>query len=106
MFKKVVALRSPADETDNPQELVQSRRVSIVELATRRQARRVELDDEYECTLWVAPTSNVVERFFSRCKQVLSDYRSRLTDEHFEGVMLLKMNSQYWNVSLMRKALA
>eukprot|EP00600_Ochromonadales_sp_CCMP1393_P013129 CAMPEP_0175010274 /NCGR_PEP_ID=MMETSP0005-20121125/8010_1 /TAXON_ID=420556 /ORGANISM="Ochromonas sp., Strain CCMP1393" /LENGTH=74 /DNA_ID=CAMNT_0016266077 /DNA_START=40 /DNA_END=264 /DNA_ORIENTATION=- len=39
-----------------------------------------------------------LERFFSGCKQVFTDLRKRMTHEHLDMVMMLKINRSYWDL--------
>lgn len=62
--------------------------------------RRMEISGEgvgYMQTLFLLPTSNIVERLFSKAGWALSDRRSRLSPEHFEQQIFLFLNSKYWN---------
>ena len=40
---------------------------------------------------FVPPTSNTLERFFSKAKFFLGDYRYRITPEHFEAQLFLNV---------------
>ena len=53
----------------------------------------------YRSTKHVAPTSNVCERTFSSCKQVMSDYRRHMGPEKLEAIMLLKLNHDLWGTA-------
>eukprot|EP00644_Phytophthora_capsici_P016209 jgi/Phyca11/115295/e_gw1.28.544.1 len=45
----------------------------------------------------IPATSNRCERLFSQAKMVLTPQRSALLPIHFEMIMFLKVNSQYWS---------
>lgn len=51
----------------------------------------------------IAPTSNVVERFFSQAKAILGLNRQSLTPLHLESILFLKVNRKYWNAATARK---
>jgi hypothetical protein len=61
--------------------------------------------DVYQNLAWIPPTTNELERLFSRCKHVLTDCRSRMTPLHFEAVMLLKYNQQLWTCAHVERAI-
>jgi len=46
---------------------------------------------------WIPPTSNIVERLFSKGKNVLHCRRMGMTPEHLNDVLLLKANPNLWN---------
>ena len=46
---------------------------------------------------FVPPTSNTLERFFSKAKFFLGDYRYRITPEHFEAQLFLNVNKDWWD---------
>jgi hypothetical protein len=55
-------------------------------------------NSQYIDTLFVSPTSNVVERLFSQAKHVYSDLRRRITLDHLETVIFLKINRSFWSI--------
>lgn len=67
----------------------------------RRQREKVpRFKDHVAC---IAPTSNLVERFFSQAKAVLGIYRQSMTPLHLESILFLKVNRAYWNAATVRK---
>jgi len=52
----------------------------------------------YGSLLHIVPTSNDAERLFSQCKLVLTDHRRSMHPKTFEQVMMLKINSDLWNM--------
>ena len=46
---------------------------------------------------FVPPTSNTLERFFSKAKFFLGDYRYRITPGHFEAQLFLNVNKDWWD---------
>lgn len=66
----------------------------------REAAKRLKSQDTMEDfidTTFIPPTSNMVERLFSCCKNVLTDYRSKLDNKRFEDIMMLKINRKLWD---------
>jgi hypothetical protein len=47
----------------------------------------------------IPPTSNHCERFFSRCKYVLTPHRSSMAPANFEMLMFLKANRDLWGAA-------
>ena len=59
----------------------------------------------YQDVDWVPPTSNKVERFFSKAKFFLGEHRHALLPENFEGQLFLSMNKQFWGLSVVQEML-
>ena len=59
--------------------------------------RKVMSTVVYSNVDWIPPTSNVVERFFSLCKQVYTKYRKRLLPVNLEMQLFLKLHSDFWS---------
>ena len=53
---------------------------------------------QYDGLEIIPPTSNQVERFFSKEKHVLTDYRANLTDDNIEILLYLELHSDLWSV--------
>lgn len=51
----------------------------------------------------IAPTSNIVERFFSQAKAVVGMHRQAMTPLHLESILFLKVNRMYWSAATVRK---
>lgn len=64
-------------------------------IAARKRARTERLT-QYSNLKWIAPTSNIVERFFSQVKRVFTDCRQSLTPENLEAIMFLRVNDDLW----------
>ncbi|RHZ39684.1 hypothetical protein DYB31_014553 [Aphanomyces astaci] len=58
----------------------------------------------YEDLRCVLPTSNIVERMFSKAKLVFAPLRQRMTPESLEITMFLGANRAYWNVTTVEEA--
>lgn len=54
-------------------------------------------ESKYINLAWIPPTTNHVERFFSRLKLVFSDRRKSLTPKHLEAVLYLLVNRNLWD---------
>ena len=48
----------------------------------RRKKASLVQSDNYRLTKHILPTTNIVERFFSRAKLALTDHRKRMTPRH------------------------
>ena len=53
--------------------------------------------DEIGSLKWISPTSNLVERLFSRTKMIETPFRNRLTPIHLEETCFLMFNRSLWN---------
>ena len=73
--------------------------LTIVQRALKNKRRKV-INEEYCDLTYVPPTSNIVERLFSKARLVLTDYRKSMTPYTFECVMFLKMNQEYWDLDV------
>ena len=52
---------------------------------------------------WLNPTSNVVERFFSRAKIVFSDHRMSMLPVNLEQTLFLYINKRFWDIDVISK---
>jgi hypothetical protein len=73
---------------------------SIVEQALKK--RKLNISSYVDMT-FIPPTSNIVERLFSKARLVLTDYRKSMSPYTFECIMFLKMNNALWDISLVSK---
>jgi hypothetical protein len=76
--------------------------LSFVQKALMNKRRKVSYS-EYANLTYIPPTSNIVERLFSSCRLVLTDYRKSMTPYTFECIMFLKVNRNYWDINLVSK---
>ena len=60
--------------------------------------QRVAEDDEYQQLSWIPPTSNVVERLFSRAKLTLGTLRRSILPENLEIILMLRANRSLWDL--------
>jgi len=47
---------------------------------------------------FICPTSNIVERLFSRCKLTLTSLRASMKPDNLESVLFLLYNKQWWDM--------
>ena len=75
---------------------------TVTDYATRvLKKARIEQCDKYEDIVrHLPPTSNLVERFFSQAKFVLSPLRQKLLPANFEAILYLKLNQTYWSADV------
>ena len=48
---------------------------------------------------FIPPTSNIVERLFSKSKLILGDLRRSMLPQHLEYVLLLSVNRELWDAT-------
>ena len=71
-----------------------------------KKARAEKKSESYDDILmWLPPTSNAVERFFSTATLVLSPLRQNITPMTLEATLFLKLNRKFWNLQVVAKAL-
>jgi hypothetical protein len=73
----------------------------------RRKRARLLQSDKYRLTKHILPTTNIVERLFSRAKSDLTDHRKSMTPRHLELLMFLRtIDSSLWNAEVVEAAIA
>ena len=74
---------------------------SVMEKAKQHTKRRRQSNvaSRYRSLNHLLPTSNIVERLFSRAKLVMTDQRKSMTPYHLECVLFLRCNYFLWNPS-------
>lgn len=71
----------------------------------KRRRLSSETSDQYlDCSFCVA-TSNTVERLFSACKHVLTDERKCMSPIMFKALIFLKINKEFWDLTMLAKAM-
>jgi hypothetical protein len=78
--------------------------MSFAERAIKRQ-KSDSTSSRYSNLNYIPPTSNLCERFFSRCKYVFNDYRKRILPINLERQMFLMVNKSYWNIDTVSKVM-
>jgi hypothetical protein len=81
---------------DNP---VATAGLTLTERIANRKKVRVVLASSYINLEWIPPTSDVVERFFSKAKLTLTDLRKGMNPSTLESVLFLKVHMQLWSTS-------
>ena len=67
-------------------------------------AKKTKLGKMYGYSVkWIPPTSNIVERLFSKAKLTLGSLRTSLSPMHLESILFLFVNKMYWNVYTVEK---
>ncbi len=82
------------DDIREPEDLSETDIHAICEGSVKK--RRMNVSDYIDFS-FIPPTSNIVERFFSRAGNVYDKERRSLTADHLEAVMFLMMNKCLWN---------
>lgn len=104
----VSALRSTSgspDDTDDVHELQTDD--SVIERAYKRQKRVCTVSAEYMKNLnFCLPTSNIVERFFSKVGYAYNKRRRGLTPVHLEEQLFLHVNRRFWSQADVQRATA
>jgi hypothetical protein len=88
-----------ADDDDEASDNVEDDE-AIDDFATRvllDNRRKISLGSEFPDLSWIPPTSNMVERLFSRSKLTLGSLRHRMNPTNLELCMYLKANRELWN---------
>ena len=70
-----------------------------------KRRRLAAVSHDYLDLTFIPPTSNIVERLFSTAKLILSDQRAAILPFTFEMLLFLKVNSNWWNLQTVDKAM-
>ena len=81
---------------DNP---VATASLTLTERIANRKKVRVVLASSYINLEWIPPTSDVVERFFSKAKLTLTDLRKGMNPSILESILFLKVHMQLWSTT-------
>lgn len=76
------------------------------QIAERRKRKRRSLPDTYNNTNFILGSVAEAERLFSIAATVLSKVRHRMSPIMLEAICFLKINSRYWGLSTVAKAMA
>ena len=60
---------------------------------------------KYKHMTHIRPTSNIVERLFSRCKLIMRDQRKSMAPKNLENLLFLRFNNFLWNAALIDKCI-
>jgi|TARA_B100002003_G_C14069055_1_gene514337 hypothetical protein len=92
------------DDTDET-EVISTAQAVLNKCKRMRSEEKVdETTGAYINPKFICPTSNIVERLFSRCKLTLTSLRTRLSPEHLESIIYLLYNRTYWNALTVSQA--
>lgn len=93
------------DESSVPDNLpVTGKFLSFAEQALKKRKVRVS-ECTYVDTRFVLPTTNIVERFFSKAGHCFSKRRKQITPENLEMQLFLHMNSHLWGIEDVREVM-
>jgi hypothetical protein len=70
---------------------------TIIDRAREAKRMRVTKASKYRQLDHILPTSNIVERLFSRAKIIMADRRKSMTPYHLELLLFLRMNKDLWS---------
>ena len=94
-------------EEDTDQE--PDEQLTIAEMAMHAKKRRKvtkRMATTFKDLSFIHPTSNMVERLFSRARLVLTDYRKSMSPYTFECLMFLGNNRDLWNMGKVAEVLS
>ena len=77
---------------------------AALDIIQARRRRRITTCSRYSDIRYIRPTSNIVERFFSKAKRAAT-YRESLSSLTFEMQLFLNENSKYWNKSTLNQVI-
>jgi len=60
-------------------------------------SKRPKLKPPYKSTLHISPTSNIVERLFSRCGIIMRPHRRLMDPSTLEMLVMLRFNKDLWD---------
>ena len=96
-----------SDEVELVEEVnKKDKKIGFADRLIQTKKRKLETKSKYMDMSYIPATSNVVDRFFSQCKNVLTDKRQSMYPINFEAVMFLKMNRHLWDIRLLSKVIA
>ena len=61
------------------------------------ESKRTKLQPPYKSTLHISPTSNIVERLFSRCGIIMRPHRRLMDPSTLEMLIMLRFNRDLWD---------
>jgi hypothetical protein len=73
--------------------------LNIVESARKKQRQSYANHRNYSSVAHIRPTSNIVERLFSRAKFIMTDSRRHMDPDHLNELLTLKFHIAHWNSS-------
>ncbi|POM66721.1 LOW QUALITY PROTEIN: Hypothetical protein PHPALM_17370 [Phytophthora palmivora] len=100
MLEPLVAGAAPPLGSSVPPPVDQGFAALALERASRLRQTTPRFVDHVAMT---APTSNIVERFFSQAMAVVGMHRQAMPPMYLESILFLKVNRKYWNAATVRK---
>ena len=94
-----------SDENDTEEDRDRNAAQKLLDENRERKRARFQKPTRYRCMNHIHPTTNKVERLFSRAKLVLTDMRKRMTPRHVELLLFLRMNRSLWNEVTVEQAM-
>ena len=67
---------------------------------------RIDMKGEYMSTKWIPCGTCEVERLFSKCKHIYSEFRKGLTPESMEILLYLRVNRKYWDKHIVQRVVS
>lgn len=100
-----IAVASQNYDDDDDQESVEANSPDEWKKSIYKAAQQMAAGPKvmYRSTAHVYPTSNIVERLFSRAKLIMTDHRKRLEPWKLELLLLLRFNKDLWDVYTIEK---
>ncbi|EQC28160.1 hypothetical protein SDRG_11436 [Saprolegnia diclina VS20] len=102
MFKLPVSCSAPQPVDTTP---VDPRMLAFHVLSNKRKRSEESAGSSYSNLQYIIPTSNVVERLFSKAKLVYSDRRQRMLPITLEAIMFLATNRNFWDEAMVEDVL-
>jgi hypothetical protein len=88
-----------------PPTTIDDHELTFAERALKSKKQRTDTNKEYMDLKYIPPTSNIVERLFSKSKLILSDVRKSMLPANLEMLLFLKVNRNLWDLALVGKCL-
>jgi len=70
-------------------------------LERKRRRMTYSCAPSYESLKFIPPTTNCIERVFSKAKYIMTPHREKMTPMNFEMLVFLKVNRSLWDLSLL-----
>ena len=102
MFKRPIHHPEPVDSHAFD---LDPKSYAVKVIKNKRQCFSEPVDNPYMDLRFILPTSNIVERVFSKAKLVYSDRHQRLMPVTFEAIMFLAVNRHLWDASMVEETI-
>ncbi len=91
-------------EQQNVEPTVEEKELEIVDAARAAKKKRIN-DNVYRSVRHIRPTSDSVERLFSRAKLIMTDNRKHMTSDHMNMLLFLRYQQNLWSVNTVQQML-